>query len=84
MALTSTEGPCLARKMIGFVAQSAGLDKALTDREHPQMFAGLAHLGKKAAQRNVDAVIQILILGEFIERLALAQSGRECFEDATL
>lgn len=67
--------PYLAREMIGFVAQSAGLDKVLTGREHLELFADLAHLDRATKRRNIDAFIQILGLTDFIDRQTGVYSG---------
>lgn len=69
------EKPTLAREMIGFVAQSAGLDKVLTGREHLDLFADLAHLDKATKRANIDTVIELLSLEDFIDRQAGVYSG---------
>lgn len=67
--------PYTARSMIGFVAQSAGLDKVLTGREHLDLFADLAHLDRATKKRNVEALIDVLALDDFIDRQAGVYSG---------
>lgn len=69
------EDPYLAREMLGFVAQSAGLDKVLTGREHLELFADLAHLDRATKRRNIDALVQVLNLEDFIDRQAGVYSG---------
>lgn len=65
----------LARKMIGFVAQSAGVDKVLTGREHLELFAGLSDLDRHTTKKNIDAVIELLALEDFIDRKTAVYSG---------
>ena len=65
----------LARSMIGFVAQSAGLDKVLTGREHLELFAGLAHLSKEEQKEIIPWVIELLGLEDFVDRQASVYSG---------
>lgn len=69
------ENPYTARNMLGFVAQSAGVDKVLTGREHLDLFADLAHLDRATKRRNIDTLIQVLGLEEFIDRQAGVYSG---------
>ena len=73
--LNVLEKPFLARRIMGFVAQSAGLDKILTGREHLEFFADLAHLDKKKKKRNIEQAIEILQLEDFIDRQASVYSG---------
>lgn len=73
--IDAVENAPLARQMVGFVAQSAGLDKVLTGREHLELFAGLAHLDRKSMKRNIDALIDLLKLGDFIDRQSGVYSG---------
>lgn len=65
----------VARNMIGYVMQSAGLDKTMTGREHLDFFAGLAHVDQSIRQDVIDTVINLLQLEEFIDRLASVYSG---------
>lgn len=65
----------VARNMIGYVMQSAGLDKTLTGREHLNLFAGLAHVDRDIRQNVIDTIIDLLQLDEFIDRLAGVYSG---------
>lgn len=67
--------PYLAREMLGFVAQSAGLDKVLTGREHLELFADLAHLDRATKRRNIEAYIEVLGLKDFIDRQTGVYSG---------
>lgn len=64
-----------ARQMLGFVAQSAGLDKTLTGREHLELFASLAHLERGERRQMIDMLIDVLGLGDFIDRLTAVYSG---------
>lgn len=65
----------IARNMIGFVAQSAGVDKVLTGREHLELFANLAHLSDAEQKRNIPLVIDLLNLHDFIDRQTSVYSG---------
>ncbi len=65
----------LAREMLGFVAQSAGLDKVLTGREHLELFAGLAHLSRAERDDAIAELIDVLDLAEFIDRQTSVYSG---------
>lgn len=67
--------PYTAREMLGYVAQSAGLDKVLTGREHLDLFASLAHLDRATKRRNIDTLIQVLGLTDFIDRQTGVYSG---------
>lgn len=65
----------LARSMLGFVAQSAGVDKVLTGREHLELFAGLAHLPRSERDDVIEELVEVLALGDFIDRLTSVYSG---------
>ncbi len=69
------QNPELARNMLGYVAQNAGLDKVLTGREHLELFAGLAHLREPQRSAAIEEVIQVMDLGDFIDRLTSVYSG---------
>ncbi|CAN8068354.1 unnamed protein product [Agarophyton chilense] len=65
----------LVRNMIGYVAQSAGLDKVLTGREHLQMFANLAHLDGREIPSIIETLIELFSLEDFIDRQTGVYSG---------
>jgi len=67
--------PDIARQVIGVVEQSAGVDKVLTGREHLQLFAGLNHIPRERAARNIAYLIEVLHLTEFIDRQTGTYSG---------
>lgn len=69
------EDPFVVRRMMSYVAQSAGLDKVLTGREHLELFADLAHLDRATKRRNISELIEVLDLGEFIDRQTKNYSG---------
>jgi len=73
--LDVVDKPHFARGMIGFVAQNAGLDKVLTGREHLELFAGLAHLSKEETSEAIEEAIEVLGLGDYIDRLTSVYSG---------
>jgi ABC-2 type transport system ATP-binding protein len=65
----------MVRGMMSYVAQSAGLDKVLTGREHLELFGALAHLGRDVLRRNIDQLVELLDLGDFIDRQTKVYSG---------
>lgn len=65
----------IARNMIGFVLQSAGLDKSLTGREHLNMFAAIAHVDHSIRGDLIQSLIDLLQLDDFVDRLAKVYSG---------
>lgn len=67
--------PDIARQVIGVVEQAAGVDKVLTGREHLELFAGLNHIPRDRAARNIAYLIRVLHLGEFIDRQTGTYSG---------
>lgn len=67
--------PDIARQVIGVVEQSAGVDKVLTGREHLELFAGLNHIPRDRATRNIAYLIRVLHLEEFIDRQTGTYSG---------
>lgn len=71
-ALTSSR---TVRSMLGFVMQSAGMDKVLTGREHLDLFADLAHLDRDEKAQSIACLIDLLGLEEFIDRQAGVYSG---------
>lgn len=69
------ENPVQVRAMMSYVSQSAGLDKVLTGREHLELFGAIAHLERGVLQRNIAALVEMLDLGEFIDRQTKVYSG---------
>lgn len=65
----------IARNILGYVAQSAGVDKTLTGREHLDLFADLAHVPGKEKKATISSLIDLLDLGDFIDRLTGVYSG---------
>lgn len=64
-----------ARNVLGIVLQSAGFDKILTGREHLDLFADLAHLENPEKGQVIDAVVDMLNLGPFIDLQTAVYSG---------
>lgn len=64
-----------ARNVLGIVLQSAGFDKVLTGREHLDLFADLAHLENPEKGKVIDAIVDMLNLGPFIDLQTAVYSG---------
>lgn len=64
-----------ARKMVGFVLQSAGLDKILTGREHLDFFGGLAHISRRERSVMIEMLIERFRLAPYIDQLTSVYSG---------
>lgn len=73
--IDASKNSMVARNVVGFVLQNAGLDKVLTGREHLDLFADLAHVDKSVKPEVIDAVIETLNLGEFIDLQTRVYSG---------
>ncbi|KAI0561241.1 ABC transporter [Gracilaria domingensis] len=71
----SVKEAALVRNMIGYVAQSAGLDKVLTGREHLEMFANIAHLDRREIPHVIENLVELLRLEDFIDRQTGVYSG---------
>lgn len=67
--------PIMAKEMLGFVSQNAGLDKVLTGREHLDLFANLFHLNKHERKKAIESAIELLDLEAFIDRQTGVYSG---------
>lgn len=67
--------PYVVRSMMSYVAQNAGLDKVLTGREHLELFGALAHLEKDEIKHNIDQLVDLLDLADFIDRQTKVYSG---------
>lgn len=64
-----------ARNVFGFVLQNAGFDKILTGREHLDMFGTLAHLENPEKDQIIDALVDMLGLGPYIDLQTAVYSG---------
>lgn len=73
--VNGVEQPWLVRRMFGYVGQEESFDKVLTGREHLKLFSDLYHLSRQESRRNIESVIQLLNLEEFIDRLTGTYSG---------
>ncbi|GAB4348858.1 MAG: ATP-binding cassette domain-containing protein [Cyanophyceae cyanobacterium] len=67
--------PRAARKLLGYVAQEVALDKVLTGREMLQLQADLYHLPKPKGRDRIESVVDLLGLGDWIDRKTGTYSG---------
>jgi ABC-2 type transport system ATP-binding protein len=63
------------RRRIGLAAQDATVDGLLTGRQNLVMIGELHHLGRRAATRRADALLEQFSLSDAAERLARDYSG---------
>ncbi len=68
------EGASVRRK-IGVAAQSATVDGLLTGRENLELFAGLHHVGRRAARRRAGELLERFGLTDTAERRVATYSG---------
>eukprot|EP00871_Galdieria_phlegrea_P002920 jgi/Galph1/3629/GphlegSOOS_G2278.1 len=67
--------PDFIRHLFGYVGQEEGFDKVLTGREHLKLFADLHHLSRKETDESIEALVDLLNLQEFVDRLTGSYSG---------
>ena len=67
--------PRSVRRLLGYVAQEVALDKVLTGREMLQLQAALYHLPRDKGRDRIESVIELLGLGDWIERKTGTYSG---------
>lgn len=60
---------------MGYVHQDAGVDKVLTGREHLELFANLAHLDQATMNQNIEDLVRVLNMEEFIDLQCGIYSG---------
>ncbi|WP_024876967.1 daunorubicin resistance protein DrrA family ABC transporter ATP-binding protein [Saccharomonospora piscinae] len=70
-----TTGAAAVRRAIGLTAQQASVDELLTGRENLELFAGLNHLGRRAARQRADELLERFDLTDAAGRRAGAYSG---------
>jgi ABC-2 type transport system ATP-binding protein len=63
------------RARLGYVAQEVALDKVLTGRELLEFHAALYHISPPLIRERVNAVIELLQLTEYADRLSGTYSG---------
>lgn len=63
------------RARLGYVAQEVALDKVLTGRELLEFHAALYHISPPLIKQRVNAVIELLQLTEYADRLSGTYSG---------
>ncbi|NRQ35608.1 ATP-binding cassette domain-containing protein, partial [Nonomuraea sp. NN258] len=63
------------RRAIGLTAQQSTVDELLTGKENLELFAGLYHLGRGAAQRRAAELLERFDLGQAAERRVSTYSG---------
>jgi ABC-2 type transport system ATP-binding protein len=63
------------RARLGYVAQEVALDKVLTGRELLEFHAALYHISPPLIKERVNAVIELLQLTEYADRLSGTYSG---------
>lgn len=67
--------PVLVRRSIGLAAQDATVDGLLTGRENLVMIGELLHLGRPAARRRADELLEQFALADAADRPVKAYSG---------
>jgi ABC-2 type transport system ATP-binding protein len=63
------------RRRIGYVGQLGGADLPATGREQLYLQAKLYGLSAEQAARRIDELVELLALGEFVDRIARTYSG---------
>ncbi|MEY2976109.1 MAG: ATP-binding cassette domain-containing protein [Prochlorotrichaceae cyanobacterium] len=69
------EKPRSARRCLGYVAQEVALDKVLTGRELLRLQASLYHLPGEQAKARIEAVLDLLDLRNWADKLSGTYSG---------
>jgi ABC-2 type transport system ATP-binding protein len=67
--------PRAVRRLLGYVAQEVALDKILSGRELLQLQAALYHMGAADRESRIAELIDLLGMGEWIERRCGTYSG---------
>src|SRR6266508_4078061 len=73
--LDVTRQPDQVRRLVGLSGQYAAVDAFLTGRENLRMVGRLAGLGRTAARRRADELLERFDLGEAAGRVARTYSG---------
>ncbi|CAN1209621.1 ATP-binding cassette domain-containing protein [Tumidithrix helvetica PCC 7403] len=67
--------PRAIRQRLGYVAQEVALDKVLTGRELLNLQAALYHLPKAQIKERIEAVLDLLQIAEYADKLTGTYSG---------
>ncbi|TVS06743.1 MAG: ABC transporter ATP-binding protein [Cyanobium sp. PLM2.Bin73] len=67
--------PRAVRRLLGYVAQDVAMDKILTGRELLQLQGDLHHLERSDRNRRIAELVELLGMGEWIDRRCGGYSG---------
>jgi ABC-2 type transport system ATP-binding protein len=67
--------PRAVRRLLGYVAQEVAIDKILTGRELLHLQAALHHMGATDRQQRTAELIELLAMGDWIDRRCGGYSG---------
>ncbi len=67
--------PRAVRRLLGYVAQEVAIDKILTGRELLHLQAALHHMGAADRQERTAELIELLAMGDWIDRRCGGYSG---------
>ncbi|MBD2548912.1 ABC transporter ATP-binding protein [Microcystis elabens FACHB-917] len=67
--------PRTVRRLLGYVAQEVAIDKILTGRELLHLQAALHHMGAADRQERTAELIELLAMGDWIDRRCGGYSG---------
>ncbi|MGL6133075.1 MAG: ATP-binding cassette domain-containing protein [Prochlorococcaceae cyanobacterium] len=67
--------PRAVRRLLGYVAQEVAIDKILTGRELLQLQGDLHHLDGRERNRRITELVELLGMGEWIDRRCGGYSG---------
>ena len=67
--------PRTVRRLLGYVAQEVAIDKILTGRELLHLQAALHHMGTADRQERTAELIELLAMGDWIDRRCGGYSG---------
>ncbi len=69
------QDPRRVRSLLGYVAQEVAIDKILTGRELLQLQGDLYHLDRSLRERRIAELIELLGMGDWIDRRCGSYSG---------
>jgi ABC-2 type transport system ATP-binding protein len=67
--------PRAVRRLLGYVAQEVAIDKILTGRELLELQGDLYHLDRGVRQRRITELVDLLGMGDWIDRRCGSYSG---------
>jgi len=73
--IDALQDPRGVRRVLGYVAQEVAIDKILSGRELMQLQGDLYHLPRRERDRRIDALIERLAMGDWIDRRCGTYSG---------